>query len=145
AVAGGAVGIALAYGGLKVLVVVAGVRIPRLDEVGIDATSLVFTLVASLTTAILFGLAPAWQGTRADLNESLKEGTRSGSAGRRRSRFRQGLVVGEVAVALMLLVATGLMTRSFVWLTRIDRGFEPDQLLTATLDFSVTGYTTWIR
>ena len=140
---GGAFGVLGASWGLHLFIAIAGSRIPRLQEVGIDTGSLAFTLVVSLLTGLLFGFAPAWQISQSDLTEALKESGRGVSL--HRNRFRPLFVVFEVAPSLVLLICAGLMTRSFVRLLRIDRGFQPDHLLTAELDFSVSGFTTWVE
>lgn len=143
--AGGAIGVMWASWGLHLFIAIAANHIPRLQEVTMDSASLVFTLAVSLMTGLLFGFAPAWKISRPDLNETLKEGTRGGSGVLHGSRLRPSLVVFEIALSLVLLFAAGLMTRSFVGLVLIDRGFQPDHLLTADLDFSVSGFTTWVE
>ncbi|HSK77681.1 MAG TPA: ABC transporter permease [Thermoanaerobaculia bacterium] len=124
-----AVGLLLAWLGLRIVTAVGPADIPRLDEVGIDGRVLAFTLLVSLVTAVLFGLAPALQAARPDLTSSLKEGGKS-SASRGSRRLRSLLVVAEVALALVLLVGAGLVIRSFLHLQRTDLGFEPESLLT---------------
>jgi putative ABC transport system permease protein len=96
-------------------------------------------------TGIVFGLAPALQFSRADLNETLKESTRSASTGTSAGRTRSSLVVAEVALATVLLVGAGLMLQSLAKLLATDRGFRAEHLLTVKLDFSVAGFTTWVR
>jgi len=145
AMVGGVLGVLLALWGLKVLVAIGANHIPRLEGVSIDGRSLVFTVLVSLLTGVLFGLAPAWQASKPDVYETLKDSSRGMAGGLHRSRLRSLLVVLEVALSLVLLVGAGLMTRSFVRLIRIDRGFQPDHLLTAQLDFSISGFTTWVR
>ncbi|HSF42212.1 MAG TPA: ABC transporter permease [Thermoanaerobaculia bacterium] len=129
AVLAAAVGLLLAWLGLRIVTAVGPADIPRLDEVGIDGRVLAFTLLVSLVTAVLFGLAPALQAARPDLTSSLKEGGKS-SASRGSRRLRSLLVVAEVALALVLLVGAGLVIRSFLHLQRTDLGFEPESLLT---------------
>jgi putative ABC transport system permease protein len=145
ALAGGATGVAWASWGLHLFITVAANHVPRLQDVTVDSGSLAFTLGTSLITGVLFGFAPAWQISKPDLNETLKEGSRSGSGVLHGSRLRPVLVVFEIALSLVLLMAAGVMTRSFVQLLRIDRGFEPGHLVTADLDFSVSGFTTWVE
>jgi putative ABC transport system permease protein len=106
-------------------------NIPRLGEAGVDARVLFFTLGVSVLTGIVFGLVPALQASRPDLNETLKEGER-GSTGTRH-RLRNALVVAEVAVALVLLVGAGLMVRSFWQLRQVETGFEARNVLTMQL------------
>jgi putative ABC transport system permease protein len=101
-------------------------------------------LVACLT-GLLFGLAPAWQTTKPDLNVALKDSVGGAAGGLRRNRLRALLIIAEVALSMVLLIGAGLMIRSFAQMTRVDRGFRPENLLTAKLDFSVSGFTTWVR
>ncbi len=134
AVIGGVLGIILAHVGLKLFV--AGIpdwiinSLPRLAEVGIDRRMLIFTLVISLVTAIAFGLVPALSASKQDLNQSIKEGGQKATGGLRGFRLRKILVVSEVALALVLLVGAGLMIKSFVVLSRVDAGFQPENMLT---------------
>ncbi|MCI0486528.1 MAG: ABC transporter permease [Blastocatellia bacterium] len=127
---GGAAGLALAYWGVKLLISLSPKDIPRLDEIGIDMRVLGFTLAVSLLTGVIFGLLPALQSSRPDLNESLKEGGRSQSGGRAGHRARGLFVVTEVALALVLLIGAGLMIKSFVKLQQVDPGFDSQKLLT---------------
>jgi len=145
ALAGGALGALLGAGVLRLILAFDAGHIPRLLEVQLNGGVLLFTLLISAATGMLFGLAPAWHCSRPDLNEALKDAGRGATAGWRRSRLRGLLVVAQVTLALILLIGAGLMARSFVGLTRIDRGFRTERLLTARLDFSVSGFTTWIR
>ena len=145
AIAGGIVGVLLAKWTLNLLIAFNADNVPRLSEARLDLTSLVFTLIVASITGLVFGLAPAWQTTGADLYTSLKDVGRSGMQGPERRRLREILVVSQVALSLILLTAAALMIRSFSQLTRIDRGFQSRQLLTAGLDFSVSGFTTWMR
>ena len=145
AVIGGGLGVLLGWWGLQVFVAVSPGNIPRLNAVALDGTALSFTLGLAVLTGVLFGLAPAWQFSRPNLNEALKEGNRGASAGTGAGRTRNGLVVAEVALSLVLLVGAGLMLQSFARILRAERGFQPEHLLTAELDFSVSGFTTWVR
>lgn len=145
AMLGGGLGVLLASLGLKVLIAFNADYVPRLNETRLDGWSVGFTLMIACLTGLLFGLAPAWQTTKPDLNAALKDGGRGATGGLQRSRLRSLLVVVEVALSLILLVAVSLMLRSFAQMTRVNRGFEPEQLLTAKLDFSVSGFTTWVR
>ncbi len=128
ALCGGIAGIALAYWGVELLIAFGPDSIPRLHEIGIDLRVLIFTFTISLLTGIAFGLVPAMQSSRADVNEALKEGSR-GSTGTR-SRLRSAFVVAEVSLALVLLVGAGLMIRSFMRLHSVKTGFESDRVLT---------------
>jgi putative ABC transport system permease protein len=146
ALAGGALGVMMAFWLLRLIVAFNAGTIARLQDVRLDNATLFFTLLISLATGLLFGFAPAWQASKPDLNEALKGGGGRGvTAGLHRSRLRGLLVIAQVALALMLLVGAGLMLRSFIRLARIDRGFQTSHLLTANLDFSVQGFTTWVQ
>ena len=145
AVIGGVLGVVLGFWGLRFFIAVSPSNIPRLGEVGLDATALFFTLGISLVTGVLFGLAPAWQFSKPDVNEALKEGTRAASSATATGRIRNLLVVGEVALSVVLLAGAGLMLQSFGRMLRAERGFRPEHLLTAELDFSVSGFTTWVE
>jgi putative ABC transport system permease protein len=133
ALSGGLLGIALTYAGIKLLVALAG-DFPNAADVGIDGRVLVFTLGVSLLTAILFGLAPAIQASRPDLNAVLRQGERKAvtSSGR---LARHSLAVAEVALAMVLLVGAGLMINTMVRLQRVNPGFDANHLL--TMDFQL--------
>ncbi|MFP5265264.1 MAG: ABC transporter permease [Blastocatellia bacterium] len=126
---GGALGLLVAWWGVKGLVALSSDNIPRVKEVGIDGRVLGFTALVSLVTGIAFGLIPAIQASRADLNETLKEGARS-AATALGQWVRRALVVFEVAIALFVLVGAGLMIKSFMRLSEVDPGFEPGNVLT---------------
>lgn len=128
-VLGGLLGLLLAIVGLRLLIAISPSTIPRLQEVGLDGRVLGFTFLISLLTGIFFGLVPALQASKPDLTESLKEGGKSSSS-LHRSRIRNGLVVVEMALALLLLVGAGLMMQSFVRLRQVNPGFNPKNLLT---------------
>jgi putative ABC transport system permease protein len=129
AVAGGVLGLLLAFWGVSWVISLSADTIPRSREIAIDPTVAGFTLLVSVVTGVLFGLAPALQVSRPDLTDALKESGRS-TAGLRRNRLRSALVVSEVALSLVLLVGAGLMIRSFAKLNDVDPGFKPDQVLT---------------
>ena len=128
ALAGGLLGTLLAIWGTDLLLAVAPTTLPRLSEVRIDGGVLAFTLLVSLATGLLFGLAPALQSSRIGLSEKLKEGDRGSTAAHQ--RLRGGLIVSEVALALVLLIAAGLLIESFAQLARVRPGFNPESLLT---------------
>lgn len=131
AFAGGALGALLAEAGIRVLIAVAPEGLPRVDEIRIDPTVLAFTVAISLVAGLLFGLLPVLKFTSPQLASSLKEGGRASSDGRARHRARNTLVVAEVALAVVLLVGSGLMMRTFQAMRRVDPGFtQPDQILT---------------
>ena len=129
AMLGGAVGLLLAYWGVRAMVRFGPAGIPRLETLSLDWRVAGVTLAVSLATGILFGLAPALQACGQSSAESLKEGGRS-VGGAARQRVRGLLVISEFALSLMLLIGAGLMLRSFVALEAIDPGFRPDHLLT---------------
>jgi putative ABC transport system permease protein len=142
---GGALGVFLGWWGLQLFIAASPGNIPRLADVTLDGAALGFTLGISVLTGVLFGLAPAWQFSRPDLNEALKEGSRGASSGTAVGRTRNVLVVAEVALSVVLLAGAGLMLQSFARMLRAERGFQPEHLLTAELDFSVSGFSTWVR
>jgi len=145
ALMGGALGIAVAYGGIHLLragLPPAGGRgqIPHAEWIGIDGTVLGFTLFVSLLTGIIFGLAPAIQISRSELFESLKEGSRGSTAGRRSHFIQSSLVVSEVALSLMLLVGAGVLIRSFFLIMSDSLGFDPSNVLTMQIFLSAPHY-----
>jgi putative ABC transport system permease protein len=139
-VAGGVVGLLVAKWGLSALIALSPEDIPRLDQIGIDGRVLGFTLLISLATGLVFGLVPALQASKPDLNESLKESGRSSTAGVERRRVRSTLVVLEVALSLILLIGAGLMIKSFSRLQKVDLGFNPDRLVSMNIQLSRTKY-----
>ncbi|HKH49569.1 MAG TPA: ABC transporter permease [Thermoanaerobaculia bacterium] len=130
---GGALGLVLATWATRALVAFYGEGLPSQQEIGIDSRVLFFTLVLALVTGILFGLAPALSATSGGLFGALKEGGRAVAGGARGRLMRNLLVLGEVAVALVLLVGAGLLLRSFARLRAVDPGFHPKGVLTAEL------------
>ena len=139
ALLGGVAGLLLAFWGVQFLIGLAP-DIPGLEQTTIDAQVLVFTLALSVATGLMFGTAPALQGSKVDLSDALKEaGTRS-TAGSGHRRTRSLLVMTEMALASMLLVGAGLLLRSFLRLVRVDPGFNPENVLTAMVPLSSTKY-----
>ena len=131
ALAGGLAGLGLAYAGIRALVANAPEGLPRTAEIGIDPLVLAFTLGISLLAGLLFGLLPVLKLATPHLASALKEGGRLSSAGRERHRARNGLVVAEIALAVVLLVASGLMIRTFQAMRQVDPGFaRPEEVLT---------------
>src|SRR5262245_53067401 len=133
--AGGALGLLLAVLGVKALKLINPETIPRLEEVSLDWRTLGFTLGISCLTSIIFGLAPALQVSKPDLQHTLKEGGR-GFVGARGQRLRGLLVITEMALSLALLVGAGLLIRSFIRLQNVDLGFSPERLLTLRVEMS---------
>ena len=137
---GGAIGLALAYWSVRTLVAVNPSNIPRVEDLRIDGTVLLFTVAISLLTGILFGVAPALQMSRGDVQGTLREGGRSGSGDRGGERVRRVLIVAEVALALTLLTGAGLLIKSFAKLAGVDPGFDPQNVLTFNLSLPHTKY-----
>ncbi len=131
AVAGAILGVVLASGGISLLLALQPRDLPRIGEVRIDALVLLFTVLSAGGAAVLFGLLPALQGSRVDVADALRERGGAGASTARRM-VRNGVVVGEVALSLVLLIGAGLMVRSFVELTNVAPGFEPDGAVTFT-------------
>jgi len=140
AVVGGAVGLLIAIWSLDLLVSLKPANLPRLAEIGVNRTVFLFTLAVSVLTGLLFGVAPALQVSKMDLNEGLKESSHGGTDSPRRQRMRALLVVSEVALSLVLLVGAGLMIRSFSRLLAVDPGFKADHVLTAFVSLPVSKY-----
>jgi predicted permease len=137
---GGGLGLLLAGWGTRLLVAAGPTNIPRLREIGIDLPVLGFTALISVLTGLLFGLAPALRASKMDLNESLKQGSQQMGVGLGRQLLRNGLVVCEVALALVLLVGAGLLLNSFARLIRVDPGFRAENVLTMRLSLPPYSY-----
>jgi putative ABC transport system permease protein len=131
ALGGGALGVALAWAGVKLLLALQPSNVPRLSFISVSAPVFLFAMAISVLTGVLFGLVPALQATRSDPINALKEGSRASSGGRARMRARATLTVAEVGLALMLLVGAGLMLRSFVNLLSVDPGFDKRNVVAA--------------
>jgi putative ABC transport system permease protein len=140
ALAGGALGLLIAFWGLAAITKLLPADFPRLNEVHIDLRVLGFTFGASILTGILFGLAPALQSSRSDVQDAIRETGRGTSGSRRQSRFRQALIVVEVALSVVLLAGAGLLFRSFLRLQSVNAGFVSEHVLTARLTPSGTNY-----
>ena len=140
ALAGGALGLLLALWGVDLLLALAPGDIPRAREIGVDVPVLAFTFAVSVLTGLVFGLAPALQGSRGDVSGALKEAARGSAASFGRSRLRGALVVVEVALAVVLLTGAGLLMRSFVRLTDVDPGFSPANVLLMEFPLSPSRY-----
>jgi predicted permease len=126
---GGVVGIGLAYAGVRFLVAMGPSNLPRLNEISLDARTVGFTLILSLLSSLLFGLIPALRYARRRPGSALQSGGRTISVSRERHRARNFLVVGQVAMALVLLLSAGLMIRTFEALRTVDPGFADAQRL----------------
>ena len=131
--AGGAVGVLLAFGGVKLFEILEPGVLPRTDSVGVDIRVLGFALAVSVATGLLFGIVPALRAARVDVSGTLKEGSGQATLGRQRARIQGSLVVSEVALSLVLLTGAGLLFHSFIRLTRVDTGFDPSRLVTVNL------------
>jgi putative ABC transport system permease protein len=132
AVAAGALGVAAAWALVQILPVVAPEDLPRMTDVRLDSTAIVFAITAVVVAALLSGLMPALRAARPDLLPALREGT-GASSSLRGVRLRQAMLVGEAALAVMLLIGSGLLIRSFVNLMEVDPGFDADGVLTAEI------------
>jgi putative ABC transport system permease protein len=138
-VIGGAVGLLLSYWLVELLISISPPNSPRFNEANLDYRVLAFTLAISAFTGLIFGLAPALQASKLDVSGSLKEGGRSGESYRRTSA-RSLLLIGEVAMSLILLVAAGLLIKSFMRLQEVKPGFNPERILIASLSLPLTKY-----
>jgi putative ABC transport system permease protein len=141
-VSGGVLGLALAASVLRVGVSWLPETLPRINEIGLDWKVASFAIILGVLTGIVCGLAPAFAALRTSVNETLKEGGRTGSAGGGHARLRSALVVGEIAIALMLLVASGLLLRSFEKIRNVDLGFRADHVLVASYSLPDKQYAT---
>lgn len=136
---GGVLGAAVAFGGLRLLTALPEGQLPRMDQVRLDGGVLLFTIVLSIAVAVVFGLLPALHASRSRLREQLTESTgATGGLGAR--RMLSTLVVVEVALALVLLVGAGLMTRSFSRLLEVNPGFDPSNVITAQVMLPASKY-----
>ncbi|HMD99238.1 MAG TPA: ABC transporter permease [Terriglobia bacterium] len=140
ALVGGVLGLALAYGGTRLLIQLSPATIPRLAQSVVDGRVLAFTLLVAVLTGVVFGLAPALQASKPNLTEALKEGSPAAAGGFGRLHLRNLLVVSEVALSFVLLIGAGLMMRSFVRLRAVNPGFDPHHLLTVRVRLSPERY-----
>ncbi|SPE40917.1 conserved membrane hypothetical protein [Candidatus Sulfopaludibacter sp. SbA3] len=139
-VLGGGVGALLAAAGVRALVTLLPAAFPRVATIHVNAPVFAFTALIALATGLFFGLVPALQASRTDLQKGLREGGRSGTASGRQTRLRGILVVGEVSLACVLLVGAGVMLRSFMNLLHTSAGFQPEHVLTADLSLPGKNY-----
>ncbi len=136
----GACGIALSFAAVKWLPRLMPKTLPRLDQMGVDGTVLVFAVAASILTGVLFGLLPAWRMSRFDPLLALREGSRGMAGARGQHRLQSWLLVSETALGLVLLVGSGLLIRSFVRVLNVDPGFNSQHVLTADLSLPLNHY-----
>ena len=129
ALAGGIIGLLIAYWGTTALIAAQPADIPRLDEIGVNRVVVLFTLVTALFTGLAFGVLPALQATGGALMGTLREGGRGAGAGRGTNRVRSGLVIAEMALAVILLMGSGLLIRSFIEMTKVNPGFQPERAM----------------
>src|ERR1700677_324607 len=137
----GALGLLLALWGSAALVRFSPANLPRIAEIQMDGWVLAFTMGLSLATGMLFGLAPALQVSHANMVDALKEGALSATAGRGRHALRSSLVIVQMAIALVLLIASGLLIRSLVHLQNVNPGFDPHNVMTSNVDLPDAKYT----
>ncbi|MGE0128678.1 MAG: ABC transporter permease [Blastocatellales bacterium] len=142
ALAGGVGGVALSHWLIKLLARLAPAGIPRVEEVSLNLTALIFSLAVTLITALLCGLAPALSASRLNLNQALNEGGARMSGERSGASVRNSLVIAEVAITVVLLAGATLILRSFVNLSRLDLGFDPSNTLTMHLRLQGAKYAT---
>ncbi len=140
ALVGGTIGLFLSVWGVRLLLLFGPQNIPRVDEIGVDARMLIFTLLVSLITAVPLALIPAFQVSKPNLNEVLNEESGRASGGLRSVRIFNMLVIGEVALAFVLLIGAGLLIKSFRQLSQIDAGFNRQDLLTMQLTLPSLAY-----
>ena len=140
ALGGGGAGLAIAFYGTRLLVRLAPQNLPRLQQTVVDAQVLGFMLLVTGCVGVLFGLAPAYWGSAVNVQQAIKEGGARVSGSAAGVRIRQGLVATQLALAVMLLVAAGLLVRSFLRVTSVDLGFHPPQLLTAIVNLPPARY-----
>ena len=141
AVAGGLAGFALAFWGIGLLRNLMAGSLQNLESIPLDLSVLGFTLLASCATGVLLGLAPALEGARLELSETLKEAGRAAAGSTRSRRLRRVLITGEVALSLVLLISAGLLLKSFARLLQVNPGFRPEKLITAQISLSPNQYS----
>jgi putative ABC transport system permease protein len=137
---GAALGLLLAFAGIRILETFIPPSISQIQTISIDGAVLIFTALVAVLTGITFGLAPALHGSHLNLNDTLKEGGRDSGGGIKGNRARGLLVIGEVAISFVLLIGAGLLINSFFHLRKLDPGFRADHLLTMKVDLSEVKY-----
>lgn len=141
-VSGGLLGVGLAALAIRVGVSRLPETLPRLDEISLDWEVIAFAMILAALTGLVCGLAPAFAALRTSVNDTLKEGGRTGTAGGAHARLRSALVIGEIAIALVLLVGSGLLLRSFEKMRAVDLGYRPDHVLVASYSLPQQQYPT---
>lgn len=141
ALGGGALGLLLGYWGVQGMLAGWPKVLPRAQEIGIDGTVLLFTLAVSLATGLLFGIVPALRASGSDLEPALRDESGGSIGGRGRRRLQGALVVGEMALALVLLVGSGLLVKSFLKLNAVDPGYDTHDVLAARIRLTPSRYT----
>jgi putative ABC transport system permease protein len=137
---GGVLGLLLAWTSVRAVVALEPANVPRVEQLGIDGPVLFFTFVVAIVTGLLFGLVPALQASRSNLQDTLKEGGRTSAADRGSHLLRRSLVVAEMALALTLLTGAGLLVRSFARVAEVQPGFDAERLLTFNLALPAAKY-----
>jgi predicted permease len=137
---GGLLGLFIANWGTDALIATIPQNIPRIGTIQLDGAVLAFTLLVSIATGVVFGLVPAWHASKVDLNTALKTGARTGGGGEHKHRLRNGLVMGEIALALILLVCAGLLIQTFARLGRVQTGLRTENLFTARINLPDAAY-----
>lgn len=137
---GGVLGLFIAKWGTDALIVTIPQNIPRIGAIQLDGAVLAFTLLISVATGVIFGLVPAWHASHVNLNNALKTGARIGTGGEHKHRLRNGLVMGEIAIALILLVCAGLLIQTFARLGRVQTGVRTENLFTARITLPDAAY-----
>jgi predicted permease len=139
-ICGGTLGVVLSVLLLKTMLRFVPQNLPRLDQVSVDGMVLLFAAAVSILTGVLFGVLPAWRMSRLDPALALREGTRSMTSGRKQNRLNSVLVVAETAIGLVLLVGAGLLVRSLVRVLNVEPGFNPRNVLTASVNLPDSQY-----
>jgi putative ABC transport system permease protein len=140
ALVGGVLGVLLAFWGVDLILALDPGEVPRVAPVGVDGWALGFALVLSIVTGVLFGVVPAWQASRPELQSTLKDNTRGSTGDGQRHLARAGLVLAEVAISLVLLVGAGLLFRSLMTLIDMPMGFTTSRMLTMSVAPTGDGY-----
>jgi predicted permease len=138
--AGGAIGLLVAFWGTNLIVRLAPAGIPLSQRIGVDGRVLAFAVLLSIVTAIIFGTAPSLEASRLSIIEDLKEGDRTGTAGRRQRRMLGGFVTAQFALTLILLTGAGLLLRSFIRMLETNPGFQPEHVISMSVSLPAKAY-----